>query len=61
MADGAQYNYAVVKKLAGQGFLYIRITKGYDFVINNPSESDTEDLVTVIDQVEQAEVSETNT
>jgi hypothetical protein len=61
MAEGAQYNYAVVKKLAGQGLLYIRIKKGYEFVLNNPSESDTEDLVTVLDQVEQAEVSETNT
>ena len=60
MAEGAQYNYAVVKKLAGQGLLYIRIKKGYEFALKNPSQSDTEDLVTVIEQVEQAEVSETN-
>ena len=60
MAEGAQYNYAVVKKLAGQGLLYIRIKKGYEFALKNPSESNTEDLVTVIEQVEQPEVSETN-
>ena len=56
----SQYNYAVVKKLAGQGLLYIRIKKGYEFALKNPSQSDTEDLVTVIEQVEQPEVSETN-
>ena len=61
MAEGAQYNYAVVKKLAGQGLLYIRIKKGFEFVLNNPPESDDEDLVTVIDQVEQPSMSETNT
>ena len=60
MAEGAQYNYAVVKKLAGQGLLYIRIKKGYEFALKNHSESDTEDLVAVIDEVEQREVSETN-
>ena len=60
MAEDAQYNYAVEKKLAGQGLLYIRIKKGYEFALKNPSESDTEDLVTVIEQVEQPEVSETN-
>ena len=51
MAEDAQYNYAVVKKLAGQGLLYIRIKKGYEFALKNPSQSDTEDLVTVIEQV----------
>ncbi|CAB4022009.1 leucine-rich repeat-containing DDB_G0290503 isoform X2 [Paramuricea clavata] len=61
MAEGAQYNYAVVKKLAGQGLLYIRIKKGFEFVLNNPPESDDEDLVTVIGQVEQPGMSETNT
>ena len=60
MAEGAQYNYAVVKKLAGQGLLYIRIKKGYEFALKNDSELDTEDLVAVIDEVEQREVSETN-
>ena len=61
MAEGAQYNYAVVKKLEGQGLLYIRIKKGFEFVLNNPPETDDEDLVTVIDQVEQPGMSETNT
>ena len=54
------YNYAVVKKLARQGLSYIRIKKGYEFALKNPSEWDTEDLMTVIEQVEQPEVSETN-
>ena len=60
MAEDAQYNYAVVKKLEGQGLLCIRIKKGYEFALKNPFESNTEDLVTVIEQVEQPEVYETN-
>ena len=34
MAEGAEYNYAVVRKLAGQGLLYMRIKKVYAFALN---------------------------
>ena len=42
MAEGTEYNFAVVKKLAGQGLLYIRIKQGYEFVFNETSVSDDE-------------------
>ena len=38
LAEGTEYNYSVVKKLAGQGLLYIRMKKAYNFVL---SESDS--------------------
>ena len=34
LAEGTEYNYSVVKKLAGQGLLYIRTKKAYNFVLN---------------------------
>ena len=34
LVEGTEYNYSVVKKLAGQGLLYIRMTKAYNFVLN---------------------------
>ncbi|CAH3014609.1 unnamed protein product [Porites evermanni] len=34
LAEGTEYNYSVVKKLAGQGLLYIRMKKAYNFVLN---------------------------
>ena len=33
-----EYDYTVVKKLAGQGLLYIRIKRGYGFVVGDPAE-----------------------
>ena len=29
---GIEYSFAVVKKMAGQGLLYVRIKRGYEFV-----------------------------
>lgn len=64
MAEGTEYNFAVVKKLAGQGLLYIRITQGYEFVLNETSVSDDEfpEGLTpdVLPDVEQAEQSTPN-
>ena len=39
-----EYNYDVVKKLVGQGLLYIRIKMGFEFVVNqnHASNSDSE-------------------
>ena len=34
LAEGTEYNYSVVKKLAGQGLLYIRMKQAYNFVLN---------------------------
>ena len=34
LAEGTEYNYSVVKELAGQGLLYIRMKKAYNFVLN---------------------------
>ena len=41
LAENTEYNYSVVKKLAGQGLLYIRMKQAFDFVLNEPhSEQD---------------------
>ena len=43
-----EYGYPVVKKMAGQGLLYIRIKQGYDFVYNsNYSKEEYEDCLIV--------------
>ena len=34
LAEGTEYNYSVVNKLAGQGLLYIRMKQAYNFVLN---------------------------
>ena len=64
MAEGTEYNFAAVKKLAGQGLLYIRIKQGYEFVLNETSVSDDEfpEGLTpdVLPDVEQAEQSTPN-
>ena len=33
LAESTEYNYNVVKKLAGQGLLYIRVKQAFDFVL----------------------------
>ena len=64
MAEGTEYNFAAVKKLAGQGLLYVRIKQGYEFVLNETSVSDDEfpEGLTpdVLPDVEQAEQSTPN-
>ena len=43
-----EYGYQVVKKMAGQGLLYIKIKQGYDFVYNsNYSKEEDEDCLIV--------------
>ena len=39
LGEDTEYNYSVVKKLAGQGLLYIRIKRGFDFVLNESGEN----------------------
>ena len=38
LGENTEYNYGVVKKLAGQGLLYIRIKQAFDFVVNEHAE-----------------------
>lgn len=40
LAKGMEYNYAVLKKLVGQGLLYVRIIRGFQFVLERNEESD---------------------
>ena len=44
LSKQTEYNYDVVKKLVGQGLLYIRIKVGFEFVVNenHASNSDSE-------------------
>ena len=38
LGENTEYSYSVVKKLAGQGLLYIRIKQAFDFVVNEHAE-----------------------
>lgn len=39
-----EYNYSVMKKMAGQGLVYLKVKQGFEFVNNGGAESD-EDLL----------------
>ena len=39
-----EYNYSVVKKMAGQGLVYLKVKQGFEFVYNGGAEID-EDLL----------------
>jgi len=38
MGPCTEYNFAVMKKMAGQGLLYVKIKQGYDFIYNTESD-----------------------
>jgi hypothetical protein len=40
LGPGAEYNYAVVKKLCGQGLLYVKVKEGYEFVYEEDGSDD---------------------
>ncbi len=42
VSKSTEYNFDVVKKLAGQGLLYIRIQNGFEFALKNPCSSDSD-------------------
>ena len=42
MGPGTEYNYPVVKKMAGQGLLYVKVKQGYEFAYKTDAESDEE-------------------
>ena len=42
LSKQTEYNYDVVKKLVGQGLLYIRIKVGFEFVLNENHTSDSD-------------------
>ena len=45
LGPGTEFNYAVVKKLAGQGQLYVKIKQGYEFLYHLDNNISDEDLV----------------
>ena len=45
LGPGTEFNYAVVKKLAGQGQLYVKIKQGYEFLYHLDNDISDEDLV----------------
>ena len=49
LAENTEYNYGVVKKLAGQGLLYIRMKQAFDFVLNEP-DSEQDQFYTLADE-----------
>ena len=42
LGPGTEYSFAVVKKMAGQGLLYIRIKPGFEFLYGEDDDSDME-------------------
>ncbi|KAK3746092.1 hypothetical protein QZH41_004617 [Actinostola sp. cb2023] len=43
LAKGMEYNYGVVKKLVGQGNLYVQIKRGFQFVLESEEEEEKEE------------------
>ena len=50
LGPGTEYNYAVVKKMAGQGLLYIKVKQEYEYVYSTEDESDDVLLKSVYDE-----------
>ena len=42
LGPGTEYSFAVVKNMAGQGLLYIRIKPGFEFLYGEGDDSDME-------------------
>ena len=40
LGPGTEFNYAVVKKMAGQGLLYVKVKQGYEFLYDPDNDSD---------------------
>ena len=49
LGPGTEYNYSVVKKMAGQGLVYLKIKQGFEFVYNGEPESDDDLLKSTFD------------
>ena len=39
LGPGTEFNYAVVKKMAGQGLLYVKVKQGYEFLYDPDNDS----------------------
>ena len=49
LGPGTEYNFTVVKKIAGQGLLYLKVKQGFQFLYKADDESDEELLKSVFD------------
>eukprot|EP00794_Sanderia_malayensis_P004147 gene4147-4700_t len=45
LQPGAQYNYPVIKKMAGQGMLYIRLKSSANYILEEDDESSTDSVL----------------
>ena len=45
LGPGTEFNYAVVKKMAGQGQLYVKIKQGYEFLYDSEKDISDSDLI----------------
>ncbi|XP_028408793.1 uncharacterized protein LOC114533337 [Dendronephthya gigantea] len=43
LGPGTEFNYAVVKKMAGQGQIYVKVKQGYDFLYDLNKDDDDDD------------------
>ena len=56
LGPGTEYNYSVVKKMAGQGLVYLKVKQGFEFVYNGEPESDEDLLKSTFDSACSATV-----
>ena len=46
LGPGTEYNYSVIKMMAGQGLLYLEVKQGFEFIYNGDAEAESdEDLL----------------
>lgn len=47
LQPGAEYNFMVIKKMAGQGMLYLRMKPGYNFALNDDTDPEEDEIMVV--------------
>ena len=43
LGPGTEYNFSVVKKMAGQGLLYLKVKQGFEFIYNGDAEAESDE------------------
>jgi len=55
LGPGTEYNFPVVKKMAGQGMLYLKVKQGFEFVFNGDTEDEEEMEKSVFETTDKKE------
>ena len=43
LGPGTEYNFSVIKKMAGQGLLYLKVKQGFEFIYNGDAEAESDE------------------